>query len=458
MSDRPYDHAADDPSRAARRGPAPARRRPGPAPREGDYDPGHDPYADDLDGGGRAPTGYGDPGHADPRHHDDLGYGHRRYDDGAYDDDPYDDGAYDDDDGYEEDYVTVRRSGGRGGRRLLTVLGGSLLVLLVALAGAGFWVSRQIDPPGEPGEVVQIEIPEGSTSDDIGTLLADEGIITSSFVWEWYIRVNGGGPFQAGLYDLRLDSSMGEVVDVLEGGPKPPEERSVTVPEGLTATETVARLADPEKGLGLDAAVLQQLLTSGEVRSRYLPEGQTNPEGTLFPETYRVGEDFDERSVLTTMIGQLDATLAELGVESAQERFNLTPYEVLIVASLIEEETKVDAERPQVARVIYNRLRTGTPLGIDATSRYEAELEGRDRSDIDFTSDSPYNTRRVAGLPPTPIANPGRASIEAALNPAEGDWLYYVLADEQGNHFFTASYDEFLAAKERCADAGLGCG
>src|SRR5690606_12314463 len=134
------------------------------------------------------------------------------------------------------------------------------------------------------------------------------------------------------------------------------------------------------------------------------------------------------------------------------------PYEVLIVASLIEEETKVDAERGKVAQVIYNRLRQGIPLGIDATSRYEAELAGRSREEIDFTSDCPYNTRIRQGLPPTPIASPGRASIEAALNPEEGPWIFYVLEDAEGNHFFTDSNSEFLAAKERCRQNGLGCG
>jgi UPF0755 protein len=158
------------------------------------------------------------------------------------------------------------------------------------------------------------------------------------------------------------------------------------------------------------------------------------------------------------MTAQLDRVLDELNVASAQARFNLTPYEVVIVASLIEEETRVDAERAKVARVIYNRLRDGIPLGIDATSRYEAELAGRDRDDIDFESDSPYNTRRIAGLPPTPIASPGRASIEAALNPADGPWIYYVLADEEGNHFFTDSAREFERAKAECRDRGLGCG
>ena len=111
-----------------------------------------------------------------------------------------------------------------------------------------------------------------------------------------------------------------------------------------------------------------------------------------------------------------------------------------------------------VARVIYNRIKQGIPLGIDATSRYEAELAGRDRSKVDFTSSSPFNTRRFKGLPPTPIAAPGRASIEAALHPADGPWTFYVLQDAAGHHFFTASNAEFLAAKKRCHDAGLGCG
>ena len=204
--------------------------------------------------------------------------------------------------------------------------------------------------------------------------------------------------------------------------------------------------------------MLQQLMDSGQIRWSGQPADQPSNEGILFPETYRIEADADEEAVLRKLVGQLEAVMTELDVASAQERFNLTPYEVLVVASLIEEETKVDSERAQVARVIYNRLSQGIPLGIDATSRYEAELAGRDREDIDFESDSPYNTRRNAGLPPTPIAAPGRASIEAALNPADGPWIYYVLEDAEGNHFFTDSDSEFLAAKARCRDAGLGCG
>ena len=357
----------------------------------------------------------------------------------------------------EGDYVELPRTSSRG-RRILMVLGGLLALALIAAIGIGLWVSRQIDPPGDAGEPRDVEIPDGSTADEIGSLLADEGIISSDFVWEWYLRINGGGPFQAGVYELAEDSAMGDVVDILTAGPRPPEERSFTMPEGLTVPEIVARLADPEKGLGLDAATMQQLLDSGQVRSTAQPAEQASNEGILFPETYRVAAGADELSVLQLMVAQLDATLAELNVASAQERFNLTPYEILIVASLIEEETKVDEERPKVAQVIYNRLRQGITLGIDATSRYEAEIAGRDREDIDFDSDSPYNTRRQQGLPPTPIASPGRASIEAALNPADGPWIYYVLENADGHHFFTESNSEFLAAKARCRENGLGCG
>ena len=376
--------------------------------------------------------------------------------DEAYEEEGYEDEGYDEYEDHEPDYVEVRRSS--RGRPFLIAAVVLLLVMGLTAGAAGLWVQRQLDPPGDPGEPGEVVIPEGSTSDDIGKLLAAEGIITSDFVWQWYLRVNGGGPFQAGRYELADNSAIADVIDVLEAGPAPIEERSFTVPEALTTKEILDRLADPEAGLGFDRARLQELMDSGQIRWSGQPADQPSNEGILFPETYRIEAGADEEAVLRKLVGQLEAVMTELDVASAQERFNLTPYEVLVVASLIEEETKVDAERPQVARVIYNRLSQGIPLGIDATSRYEAELAGRDREDIDFESDSPYNTRRIAGLPPTPIASPGRASIEAALNPADGPWIFYVLEDAEGNHFFTDSNSEFLAAKQRCADAGLGCG
>ena len=358
----------------------------------------------------------------------------------------------------------------RTGRRLFV----AALVLLGLVAAAGFvaWnqIQDRIDPPGPPGELVELEIPSGSTTEDIGALLVDHGIITSSTVWNYWTRFERVGPFQAGFYDFQQNSSFREAVAVLDAGPRPPQLARVTIPEGLTVTEILERLADPERGVerwSLEA--LQAAASSEEIRSRFQPEGQSDCvehggppwcalEGVLFPDTYEIDKEVDEAAFLRRLVAETDARLTALDVETRAAELGRTPYEILVVASLIEAETRVPEERSKVARVVYNRLEEGTPLGIDATSRYESVISGRGRDSLDFTSDSPYNTRRVAGIPPTPIAAPGQASLEGALNPAEGNWIYYVLQDEQGNHFFTDSFSEFNRAKAECARLGLGCG
>ncbi|CAN5601131.1 hypothetical protein BH20ACT2_BH20ACT2_21890 [soil metagenome] len=374
----------------------------------------------------------------------------------ADDADPHDDvPLYDDSPGDDGDFVELAPASGRWRRAGIVLL--FVAIVLVVTAGAGaYWWQRQVNPPGPPGAEVAVEIPLDTSTGAIADLLEREGVIADATVFRWYVRLKSAGPFQAGLFTLNENSSMGDVVELLDAGPQAPPFARITFPEGLTVEEIAARLAEGVERFTSEE--VQAVLDSGQVRSVYQPEGVTSLEGLLFPETYRIEDDEDAAAVLARMVATTDQILAELGVESAQEQFNLTPYEIVIAASLIEEETRVDAERPMVARVIYNRLAQGIPLGIDATSRYEAELAGRDRDDIDFDSDSPFNTRRQAGLPPTPIAAPSRDSIAAALAPADGPWIYYVLQDEEGNHFFTESDSEFLEAKQLCAERGLGCG
>src|SRR5687768_1930318 len=202
-----------------------------------------------------------------------------------------------DDDLYEDDYVELPPESSRG-RRVVIVLVSILVVLAVAAAALAVWVQRQLDPPGAAGEPQTITVPEGSTSDDIGQLLAAEGVITSDFVWGWYLRINGGGPFQAGDYELGDNSAIADVIDILAAGPAPIQERSFTVPEGLTVPEILARLADAEKGLGFDLATMQQLLDSGQIRWQGQPADQPSNEGILFPETYRIDAEADEKAVL----------------------------------------------------------------------------------------------------------------------------------------------------------------
>jgi UPF0755 protein len=260
---------------------------------------------------------------------------------------------------------------------------------------------------------------------------------------------------------MQLNSSYGEAIEALRAGALPPDAILITVPEGYTVAETLARLADPDDGVqGFTAENLLMALADPESRSAVIPEGQPSLEGTLLPESYQVEEADTEVVVIQRMVSEFDDLLLELDLEGGAGALGYSPYEVLIVASMIEEEARVDAERAQVARVIYNRLAEEMPLQIDATSCYAKAEPGCTLTESDLASDSPYNTRNRQGLPPTPIASPGRASLEAALAPASGDWLYYVLDAEadDGSHVFTADYDEFIQARRRCAEAGLGCG
>jgi UPF0755 protein len=338
--------------------------------------------------------------------------------------------------------------------RWLVVLAVLATLALVAAGVGGLWVKGQIDPSGPPGEEIAFEVPKGATTSEIADLLADAGIITSGEVFRWYLRLKGGGPFDAGQYRLSTNSSMGDVVRVLEEGPALPPAVSLTIPESLWIEEVAARVDTIEH---LDGARFLELANSGTVRSAFQPEGVTTLEGLLYPETYRIEDSEDEEAVLRRMVETFDQVATELGYADAEARVGVSPYEAIIVASLVEAEAKVDEDRPKIARVIYNRLEQGIPLGIDATFYYHLGLErkgtGLRRSDLE--QDHEYNTRLRQGLIPRPISMSRRASLEAALNPEPGPWLYYVLADADGHHAFSESYDEFLRNKRAAQENGL---
>ena len=328
-------------------------------------------------------------------------------------DDPYDDAprrraTTTDDDPGRRDRPRRRRYAAPTPRRRRRRAAGASSSLGVAVARAarcsapcGVWVQRQIDPPGSPGEVRSHHRPGGRHARrPSASCWPTRAIITSAFVWDWYLRINGGGPFQAGDYELAEDSAMGDVVDILDAGPRRPRSARFTVPEGFTVDgDRWPASPIPRRASASTLATLQQLLDSGQVRSAYQPADQPSNEGILFPETYRVDAGGRRRwQVLQQMVGQLDATMAELDVESAQERFNLTPYEILIVASLIEEETKV-ARGAAEGRP--GDLQPAAPGHPPRHRRHLALRGGAEpaatASDIDFTSDSPYNTRKVQG-------------------------------------------------------------
>jgi UPF0755 protein len=343
-------------------------------------------------------------------------------------------------------------------------------VVLLGLGGVGFWVSRQIDPPGDPGAEIEVVIPEGTGTAGIAELLEAEGVIANAMVFGAYVRFTGDGNWLAGRYLLPQDSSFDEAIAVLDDGPAAIPFDQVTVPEGYTVFASaglpapgnlVERIVDPDNGIPrLNQQRIMELLLGGTLRSQYQPDG-VGLEGLLFPDTYRLEEDEGAPVLLTRMIERFDQIATEAGIGDATARIReatggaveISPYQAIIVASLIEREARVPEERARMARVIYNRLEAGIALGIDASLNYAIGRPATTQSDL--ATDSPYNLREVASLPPTPIAVPGRASLEAAVSPEAGEWLYYVLADESGRHTFTETYDEFLEAKAECQAAGL---
>lgn len=322
----------------------------------------------------------------------------------------------------------------------LTVLG--VLIGGVALAGTLYMRSIGVWGSSDPGKAVTIEIPEGASMPEIGKLLVDAGVIESMTGWRIGLFLEGDITVEAGTYQMRTGLIVTDALAVLAKGAEGPQFVTVTFPEG-SWLEDFSRIVGEKTHIS--ANQFQQVLDSGKVKSELVPDGETL-EGALFPSTYQVLADETALDLAQRLVREMEKQVASVNMSRAEE-LDLTPYDILIVASMIEAETRVDDERPMVARVIYNRLQQGIPLGIDATVIYALGEHTQQLTQSDLEIDSPYNTRKVAGLPPTPIGAPGLASIEAAANPADGDWLYYVLGDCEGNHRFSESYDEFLQNK-----------
>jgi UPF0755 protein len=334
----------------------------------------------------------------------------------------------------------------------------ALLVLLgiagiPALAGGLYLRSIGLWGKSDPGQPVRIVIPKGATIDEIGEKLERSGVIRSAFGFRLATFLESGNEnIQAGEYELRRGLTAGDALDdLLAQRPQGEKFVNVTFPEGSWLVDFAAVL---ERDTHISPSSFMKAATSGKIRSKYQPKGIDSLEGLLFPSTYQVIKRDDAMSVVTRLVEEFDRQARDLNIERANS-LGVTPYEAVIVASMIEAEAFVDEERSKVAAVIYNRLEQGIPLGIDATVLYALGKHKERLTQSDLKINSPYNTRRVTGLPPTPIGAPGRKSLSAALSPADGNWLYYVLTDCDGNHAFSATYDEFL--KDKAEYQSLEC-
>ena len=341
-----------------------------------------------------------------------------------------------------------RRLRMRRRRRGVLVMGALLALVGVVVFQALQWsAARERKAAVPPGQEVTITVASGQSSVQIGRSLRDAGVIDSVNRFRDTAEERGlDSLLKPGTYKLVTGMGIDAVLEILAKGPSTGV--PFTIPEGYTVAQIVDKIVATEQ---FSKAELEKALKSKELIVPYRPKGVTSLEGLLFPDTYGIEDDDTAESVLQEMLTQLEVVLSRYQLSTAPQK--LSPYQVLIVASMIEREAKVAADRPKIAAVIYNRLAAGRKLEVDATVQYAV---GRTRLTArDLQSSSPYNTYVHVGLPPTPIAAPGEAAIRAALQPADGDWTYYVLASKDGEHAFTNSYQEFLRLKAQAKAKGL---
>jgi UPF0755 protein len=356
-----------------------------------------------------------------------------------------------------------------------------MTLALLAIVGGVVW---KFGPPiyhyfspqdysgsGEGSVTVQVQPNDGARA--IGAELHRKGVVasTQAFVDAAAANKRSAG-IQPGSYTLpKHIPAKVAVADLLDGRHKA---RGLLVPEGATVVDVEKRLTAPPCtaaspanavcGLGVPEgqarAALRDIAALG-LPSDYLADGKTPPsaEGFLYPLTYTFGGGTNASEALQQMVAAFVDQVRTSGFTADARALHLTPYQALIVASIAQSEAYFPQDMPKVARVILNRLAAHKPLQIDATSAYAAKLRGLDPTTVIYASvNGPYNTYLHAGLPPTPISNPGAAALNAAVHPASGDWMYYVNDDAAGHLFFTDDENAFAAAAARCKANHWGCG
>lgn len=321
-----------------------------------------------------------------------------------------------------------------------------LVLLLVILSGL-FYINGLSTPlDSESKEYISLSIPYGTSTQKIGTILEEEGVIKSGDKFKLYAKLHGfNGKLEAGDYILSKAMSLDEIMKMMTKGYI--KGTRFTVQEGLTILQVATKLS--KEGL-VDKDEFLYEVEFGEFDYKFipfLPEGKDRLEGFLMPNTYEVSKDASSHDIIDRMLLQFDRVYKDEYYAKATEMgYDLN--QIVNIAAMIERETRVEAEREVVASVIYNRLNKNMLLQIDATVQY-ALGEQKDRLlNKDLEIDSPYNTYKVQGLPKGPICSPGENSIIAALNPAETDYFYYVLdASLNGSHRFSNDYNTFLTNK-----------
>jgi UPF0755 protein len=322
------------------------------------------------------------------------------------------------------------------------------LLLVAAVLGAIYVVYAAVTGgESEPTGPARIEVVKGDTLSSVAEKLEQAGVIPSAFMFKMEARVGGyGTEIKTGEYTFARGAESEMILEKLTAGDAAPT-LAITIPEGLSLEETAQEVAGQS---GVSAAEFEEAARRTDYGYGFLEDPAIKTtEGFLFPKQYEFEKGTKAPQMVTRMLEQYLMETQTLDISSAKERLNMSEYELVIVASLIEKEAARSEERPLVASVIYNRIRKDMPLQIDASVHYALDKQGEELSLADLKVNSPYNTYENTGLPPGPICSPSRDSLEAAMNPAETDYLYYVLKANGDEHVFTSNYKAFLEAKAR---------
>src|ERR1041385_6228470 len=330
-------------------------------------------------------------------------------------------------------------------KRLILLI---ILVGIMAIAGAGFWTYSNLHKPVTHSKSGQyIEIPKGTSPSAVVHKLASEGIITHEWPLKLYLNAKGkGATLKAGEYDFPSPISPLGVLARLQQGQR--RLNRITIIEGWTRWDIARAMVQvPEFGLTSDAQALE-LMNNVSLVSDLDPEAK-NLEGYLFPDTYEFSPETTAADLVEMMVKRFRDVWKPDWTERAHS-LSFTSRQIVTTASIIETEAKLNEERPLVASVIYNRLKLDIPLAVDSSVIYASKLEGKWRYDgkvyrSDIERRTPYNTRLYSGLPPGPVSSPGESSLNAALNPATSDYLYYVRNPDRndGAHNFYSNGGEF---------------
>ena len=353
-----------------------------------------------------------------------------------------------------------------------------VMTVVLSVGGTAMWYLRQVNPPDEVSSgkplATNFTVNQGDSLISVSNRLEQEGFIVNASVFRWYAERKGGIDLQPGYFSLVKHEHIGEIMKKLNKSPSITFTK-VTFPEGFTIKQIAQRIED--KTTRITAQSFYEAMTNELLASEYFPKNMApldlapyRFEGLLFPDTYQVSGNESVASVLDRMLRLMERVGKQEGIADSQAKVGKSPYQVLIIASIIEREAKLEIDRGKISRVIYNRLERGMPLQIDATLYYNSP------ENASFTElkaiDSPYNSYLYNGLPPTPIASPGRAAIRAALNPSPNPdlsdkmcigikktqncaYLYYVLSDADGGHTFAATEQDHAINVENSRVGGF---